>query len=178
MLGGIIGAVGGAVGSIFGGIARNKMLRKQMEMVEAKKSENRNWYDRRYNEDATQLADAQAMLSRTAEAIRNRRRDAAGAAAVMGGTEESLAASKAADTKAMADATGRIAVAGAQRKNAVEQQYLQKNDLLDETLRNLEGQKRSALDIAGGALGGAADGFASGIGLEEILKKRADGDKG
>lgn len=165
MLGGIIGAAAGAVGNVFGGISKNKMLKKQMAMVKEQQKANQDWYDRRYNEDSTQRADAQAMLTRTAEEIKNRNRAAAGSQAVMGGTEESVAATKAANAQAMADATSSIVQAGEQRKSQIESQYMEKKDQLDETMRNLQGQKQSVLDIAGGAIGGAASGFASGMGL-------------
>lgn len=165
MLGGLIGTAAGAAGNIFGGISKNKMLKKQMKMVNEMKKENQDWYDRRYNEDSTQRADAQAMLTQTAEAIKNRNQAAAGSAAVMGGTEESVAATKAANAQAMADATSQIVVNGEQRKDNIEQQYRQRNDAYNEQLRQLQGQKQGILDIAGGALGGAANGFASGMGL-------------
>ena len=94
LLGGIIGGAAGAAGNIFGGISKNRMLKKQMAMIKEQQKANQDWYDRRYNEDATQRADAQAMLTQTAEAIKERNRQAAGSAAVMGGTEESVAATK------------------------------------------------------------------------------------
>ena len=165
LLGGIIGGAAGAAGNIFGGISKNRMLKKQMAMIKEQQKANQDWYDRRYNEDATQRADAQAMLTQTAEAIKERNRQAAGSAAVMGGTEESVAATKAANAKAMADATSSIVRAGEQRKDNIEQQYLARNDAYNEQLRQLQGQKQGILDIAGGALGGAAGGFASGMEL-------------
>lgn len=163
--GGIIGGAAGAAGNIFGGISKNRMLKKQMAMVKEQQKANQDWYDRRYNEDATQRADAQAMLTQTAEAIKERNRQSAGSAAVMGGTEESVAATKAANAKAMADATSSIVQAGEQRKDNIEQQYLARNDAYNEQLRQLQGQKQGIFDIAGGALGGAAGGFASGMEL-------------
>ena len=62
MLGGIIGGAAGALGGIFGGISKNKMLKRMRNMINEQKRENQDWYDRRYNEDATQRADAQAIL--------------------------------------------------------------------------------------------------------------------
>ena len=165
LLGGIIGGAAGAAGNIFGGISNNRMLKKQMAMIKEQQKANQDWFDRRYNEDATQRADAQAMLTQTAEAIKERNRQAAGSAAVMGGTEESVAATKAANAKAMADATSSIVRAGEQRKDSIEQQYLARNDAYNEQLRQLQGQKQGIFDIAGGALGGAAGGFASGMEL-------------
>ena len=165
MLGGIFGAASGALSGIFGGISRNKMLKKQMRMIDEQKRENQDWYDRRYNEDATQRADAQAMLTRTADAIRQRNQAAAGSAAVAGGTEESVAATKAANAQAMSDAASQIAVAGARRKDAVEGQYMQRKGMLDETLRRLQGQKSSGLDVAAAGIGGAYNGLSQGTGL-------------
>lgn len=165
MLGGIIGGATGALGGIFGGISKNKMLKKQMAMINEQKRENQDWYDRRYNEDATQRADAQAILTKTADMIKQRNRQSAGTQAVMGGTEESVAAAKEANAKALSDATSQIAVAGAQRKDQIEGQYRERKQQLDETLRMLEGQKQSAFDIASNAVGGAVNGFANGMGL-------------
>lgn len=169
MLGGIIGgaagALGGIFGGIFGGISKNKMLKKQMKMVNEQKRENQDWYDRRYNEDATQRADAQSLLTHTAEMIRQRNRQSAGAAAVMGGTDESTAAAKEANAKALSDATSQIAVAGAQRKDQIEGQYRERQQQLDEKLRELEAGKVDGFGMVSNAIGGAANGFASGMGL-------------
>lgn len=165
MLGGIIGSAVGAIGGIFGGISRNKALKKATARVEARKKENQDWYDRRYNEDSTQRADAQAMLTHTADLIKQRNKAAAGSAAVAGGTEEGVAATKAANADAMAQATSNIVVAGENRKDAIEGQYMARNDALQRQIDELQGQKRSGLDIASGAVGGAVNGFAKGSGL-------------
>lgn len=165
MLGGIIGGTAGALGGIFGGISKNKMLKKQMAMIKEQKRENQDWYDRRYNEDATQRADAQAILTQTADMIKRRNQQSAGAQAVMGGTEESAAAAKEANAKALSDATSQIAVAGAQRKDQIEGQYRERQQQLDETLRQLQGQKQDGFQMVSNAIGGAANGFASGMGL-------------
>lgn len=166
MLGGLIGGALGAIGGIFGGISKNKMLKEQQRMIDGQKRENQDWYDRRYNEDSTQRADAQAMLTHTADLIRQRNQQAAGSAAVMGGTDESVAATKEANAKALADATSQIAVAGEQRKDKIEGQYMSRKDALDEQLRALRGQKVDAFGMVSNAIGGAADGFASGSGLK------------
>lgn len=134
-------------------------------MINEQKRENQNWYDRRYNEDATQRADAQAILTHTAEMIRQRNRAAAGTAAVMGGSEESVAATKEANAKALSDATSQIAVAGAQRKDQIEGQYRERQHQLDEQLRQLEAGKVDGFGMVSNAIGGAANGFASGMGL-------------
>lgn len=165
MLGGIIGGAAGALGGIFGGISKNKMLKEQMKMVNEQKRANEDWYNRRYNEDATQRADAQAILTRTAEMIKQRNKSAAGTAAVMGGTDESVAAAKEANAKALSDAASQIAVAGGQRKDQIEGQYMEREQALDKELRELRGQRKDGLEMASDAVGGAFIGYAKGMGL-------------
>lgn len=158
LLGGIVSGILGGIGGALGASDSNKRVKKQMRMINQQKRENQDWYDRRYNEDATQRADAQAMLTRTAEAIKARNKAAAGTQAVMGGTEESVAATKAANAKALADATSAITVAGERRKDAIENSYLNRKDDLDEQLRGQASQKKS---VANAAIGGAASGLGS-----------------
>ena len=141
ILGSAIGTGLNVVGSIFGGIAASKAMKQARNNINQQRAENRNWYNRRYNENATQRADAQAMISRTEEAIRNRNKQAAGAQAVIGGTEESVAATKAANAQAMADATAQIAINGERRKDAIEAQYQAKDDALQSQLNDMEVQK-------------------------------------
>ena len=149
---GIFGsAIGGALGiggAIFGGSSASKAMKQAKEMVEEQKKENQDWYDRRYNEDSTQRADAQRILTQTNEAIRQRNQAAAGSAAVMGGTEESVAATKAANAQAIADSTSQIAVNGERRKDQIESQYLQTKSDLNQQLQNLEIGKANALSQA------------------------------
>lgn len=149
---GILGsAIGGALGiggSIFGGISASKAMKKAKRIVEGQMEDNQNWYDRRYNEDATQRADAQRILTMTNDNIRQRNQQAAGAQAVMGGTEESVAAAKAANNQALADATSQIAVNGERRKDQIESQYMQTKADLNEKLRNIEIGKANAVSQA------------------------------
>lgn len=148
MIGSLVGAGLSAVGSIFGGISASKAMKKVKNNLENQKRENQDWYDRRYNEDATQRADAQRILSKTEESIRNRNRQAAGSAAVMGGTEESVAAAKAANNAALADAAATIAANADARKDQIEAQYQQKKAQVDDALNNLEMKKAQAISSA------------------------------
>lgn len=139
---GILGsAIGGALGigaSIFGGISASKAMKKVKRNLEGQMRENQDWYDRRYNEDATQRADAQRILTITNDNIRQRNQQAAGAQAVMGGTDESVAATKAANSQAIAEATSQIAVNGERRKDQIESQYMTTKANLNDKLNNLE----------------------------------------
>lgn len=148
LIGSIAGGALGAAGSIFGGISASKAMRRVKKNLQAQKQANQNWYDRRYNEDATQRADAQRILTQTEESIRNRNRQAAGAQAVMGGTDESTAAAKAANAQALADATSQIAVNAENHKDQIEQTYQQRDSQINEALNNLEINKAQAISQA------------------------------
>ena len=148
MIGSLISGAMGIGGAIFGGISASKAMKKVQKTLENQQRENQDWYDRRYNEDATQRADAQRILAITEQNIRNRNRQAAGTAAVMGGSDESLAATKAANASAMADAASQIAIAGDRRKDNIEQQYQTTKASINEKLNELEKQKANAISQA------------------------------
>ncbi len=160
MIESLVGAGLSAVGSIFGGISASKAMKKVKRNLEDQKKANENWYARRYNEDATQRADAQRILTKTEESIRERNRQVAGAQAVMGGTEESVAAAKAANNQALAEATSQIAVNAEARKDEIESQYQQRGAQLDAQLNDMEVNKAKAVAQAVQGLGQAGAGIA------------------
>lgn len=153
---GMIGAAVGAAGSIFGGISATNAIKKMKANIEAQRKSNQDWYDQRYNEDATQRADAQRLLTMTEESIKNRNKAAAGAQAVMGGTEESVAAAKAENSKALSDATAQISVNADKRKDSIESQYRQRDADLAGQLNQLEQEKANAISQAVQGVAGAA----------------------
>lgn len=145
---GLIGTAVGAAGSIFGGIVASKAAKKAKKNIEAQRQKNQDWYDRRYNEDATQRADAQRLLTQTEKSIKERNRQAAGAAAVMGGTDESTAAAKAANNEALADATSQIAASADARKDNIEATYMQNDNAFVDKLNKMELKKADAIGQA------------------------------
>lgn len=145
MLGSIIGGALGVGGSIFGGISASKAMKKVKRSLQQQQRKNQDWYDQRYNEDATQRADAQRILTQTQEAIKQRNRAAAGSQAVMGGTDESVAGTKAANNQALADATSQIAVNAERRKDQIELAYQQRDAQIQDQLDDLEINKAKAV---------------------------------
>ena len=145
---GLIGSAIGAAGSIFRGISASKAMKRAKKNVEAQRKKNQDWYDRRYNEDATQRADAQRILTQTEESIKQRNKQAAGSAAVMGGTDESVAAAKAANNQALADATSQIAANAEARKDNIEATYMANDNAFVEQLNQLEQGKAQAIGQA------------------------------
>lgn len=136
-MGSAIGAGMQAAATLYGGIKNVQAYNDVIGNTKQQMQENQDWFDRRYNEDATQRADAQALLTQTAKSIRERNKQAAGVAAVMGGTDESVAAAKAANNEALVDATSKIAAAADQRKDSIEGQYLSKKADLNSQLNNM-----------------------------------------
>lgn len=145
MIGSIIGGAMKLGGAIFGGISASRSAKKQKKAVEAQRQKNQDWYDQRYNEDATQRADAQRILTMTEESIKNRNRQAAGSAAVMGGTDESVAAAKAANNQALADATSQIAAQADARKDNIEATYMQNDNAFAQQLNQIEQNKQAGI---------------------------------
>ena len=148
LIGSIVGGGLSAAGAIFGGISASKAMKKAKRNVEAQRKKNQDWYDQRYNEDATQRADAQRILTQTEESIKQRNRAAAGSAAVMGGTDESVAAAKAANNEALADATAQISANADARKDSIEATYLQNDNAFVEQLNAIEQGKAQAISQA------------------------------
>lgn len=163
MIGAIIGGALKIGSSIYGGIKAKQAADKVKQNLEEQQQENENWYNRRYNEDATQRADAQRMITMVREDIKQRNRAAAGTAAVMGGTTESVAAAKEANNKALADTTSQIVAQGEARKDAIEEQYLSRKDAISEKINNTEQQRAQAITNAIGGVADAAGGIAGNL---------------
>lgn len=130
-VGAAISAAASIGNAIFGGISANKQKKEQLKAIRKQQRENRDWYNRRYNEDATQRADVQRMLSKTNEAIAARNRAAAGKKKVVGGTDASLASTQQANAAAVGDALSEVAANAEARKDGIEAQYRERKADLD-----------------------------------------------
>lgn len=166
--GAIAAAALGVAGSLTGAIMSARAARKAKRQTNKRLRENEDWYNRRYNEDATQRADAQLLLTRTEEAVRKRNKAAAGRQAVVGGTDESVAATRAANSQAIANTNAQIAAQGEQRKDQIEQQYQDRRDALEDKLQGAEMQRSqnvatatSGLLTTAGSIAASLDGGGS-----------------
>lgn len=131
------------------------------KIIDQEESQLQNWYNRNYYENTTQRADAQELLKYTAEQIKKRNKSAAGTQAVMGGTEESVAAEKEANNRALAETAGKIAAAGSSRKDSIDQTYLQGMHSIagqrlgqKDKMSDIENNRAQQIAGAGSALGG------------------------
>ena len=150
--------VGGALkvgGTLFGGLFSAFRRRRIKKRIREQLRENQRWYDQRYNEDATQRADAQRLLTMTNEAIRNRNKAAQATAAVMGGTTEGVAATQDAQAQMLGNTIGNINERAEQRKDAVESTYMNRRDTLNDKLNNYDSQQAQNIQQAAQAVGDA-----------------------
>lgn len=150
----MIGAALGAAGSIFGGIKASQAMKGVQGNLEQQMRDNQAWYERNYNDNALERKSAQNILSQTEESIRNRNRQAAGASAVAGASEESVAAQKAAGNQALDGAVRQIGVMDEARKNQVENQYMQTKSGLNGQMNDLAIKKAENISKA---IGGVTD---------------------
>lgn len=155
MIASLIAAGISAAGSIYGYMRSSEAARKAKGEVEQQRHDNKAWYDRRYNEDATQRADAQRILTNTAERVARRNQAAMGTQAVMGGTDESLSATKEANNRAIAEAASQIAAMGDRRKDAIEGQHMNRDASLGGQLAQIEQNRANAIASATQGLGQA-----------------------
>ena len=143
LIGSAVGAGMKAAGAIAGGIIQRKAMDTISGNIGQLESDNLDWYNRRSNEDGTQRADFQRLYL-TMKGIRDSNRAAAGAAAVGGASEESIAAGKAANNQMLADLTAQQAAQFDAKKDSIEQQYMgTKTDLINQK-NALEQQKAAA----------------------------------
>lgn len=159
MIGAIIGAAGGLASSIWGGIQAKKAAKKANDELANQRQKNEDWYRRRYNEDYTQSAEAQAAMTRARELAREQMASARGAAAVMGGTEAGVASQQQAANKMLSDTMSDIAQNATARKDAVESQYLQTDAALSQQQQGVYNQQ------AANSTAAANQGMAAGMSL-------------
>lgn len=160
MIGSLIGGALKLGSAIWGGAKAAKAAREQQQNVQNQMRENQDWFNRRYNEDATQRADAQRLITMTEDALKRRNKAAQGVQAVMGGTNESVAADKEASVKALADTASQITANAAGRKDAIEEQYMQNKSGLNAQLNEISSQKANSISDAIAGVGDAAGGIA------------------
>lgn len=183
MIGAAIGAVAGIAGSLIGGAKASKAAKRARRMLDKKEKENQAWYDRRYNEDYTQSAEAQAALSNARKYAQDAMSRAEGTQAVMGGTDEAMQSARTSANNMIADATTTIASQATARKDAIEQQYRQTKDAITDAKIGIQNQQAANSSQAGSqvlnagldmAMADAQAHLDGGRGLFESMFKKKD----
>lgn len=146
--------------SIIGGAVKShkayKAEQQRQAEIDRQRSENANWYNKRYYEDATQRADNQRLITQARAALQRNNMAASGQSAVMGATNATSAAMKEANNNALANTVSGVAANAARSKNAVEQAYMGR----DAQLGNMQTQANMAsLEANNAAIDGAVGGM-------------------
>lgn len=162
MIGTAISAFTKIASAVYGGIQGAIANKEARDKIAAMKRENDNADRRESYRDPSQSIVAQYALRRTFDAIRDRNRQAAGTAAVMGGTPESVAVEKAANAEQGAETAARVAASEAARQDQLHQQHVARKQQLEQEEYNLIQQKRqnvaNAVQNGLGVAGGIAQG--------------------
>ena len=145
MVGSLIGGGLKVAGSIFGGIKAAQAARKQRNLLKKQQADNNNYLARKYYEDATQRADAQAVINSMKESLASANRNQAGTNAVMGASNEVAAAQKQAASNAIADTMQSINAAAVQNKDNLEANVRAQNAALTEKIGNTYAQQAQAM---------------------------------
>ena len=181
MIGAIIGAGLSIAGSVVGGIKAAQESRKAKKELDNSMRENQSWYDRTYNEDPTKRASANYLLTKTAEAVKDRNRNAKGTQAVMGGTEDSVTATKEANSQTLSDTAAKITAENDTRKDKIEDRYQDNKSAIrggkmQYSLQNANNISSAVQGVAGaaGSIATAIDGDSQDKKYEKFLGEMMD----
>lgn len=114
----------GAAQAIYSGVKAGNARDEAEQLAAKERVDNENWFNKEYYTNYTQRADSQNLLKNLREYNQERNRIAEGTAAITGATPESVQAQKNANNKVVTDTYSNIAAQGAQYKDNVMQQYL------------------------------------------------------
>lgn len=121
--GAIISGAGQGASATMGGIFSTLQMRKAKRIIGAARKRSQDWYDKEYNADFTQRADAQSALAKARGILNEKYMQAEGASAVAGATDESVAHQKAAANNTLAAITSNIAERADAYKEGVRANY-------------------------------------------------------
>ena len=163
LLGQGIGLGLSAVGGVVGGIQSARANRKADAMTAEQKAKNEAWYQRNYNTDYTQRADAQAILNQTREMAKQNRARTQAQGVVTGATDEAIAMQNEANNKMVSDTMAGLNVQAEAYKQGVENKFLNTDMMLSQ--QQIEDERKRAQQGAQAMSGAfsAASGIVGGI---------------
>ena len=159
----LIGGGISVLGSVAGAIGSAQQMKKARKDLADQRSKNQAWYDKEYNTDYTQRADAQAVLNRTKEMADANRRRARNMGVVAGATDEAVAMENEASNKMVSDTMGAINQSADAYKQNIQGQYRQAEQGLDNMEYNSHVQQAQQIAAAGAQAGQAGAGIVGSI---------------
>ena len=162
MVGQIIGAAAQVGSSIYGAIKSSQAAKRAEQLISNQRDDNRKWYEEKMAEDYTRRADVQNLLRKQKELFNDQYKNARATNVVAGGTDESLALQKAAANEAVGETMADVAAQATDYKEAVEQQYREKDEALNQQQIAVEQNKAQQIANAAGQMGAAVGGLMTG----------------
>lgn len=135
-------------GAAMSAIAGARAYRRQMNNLRKQERENQNWYDRRYNENATERADSVALNEQAKQHFAERMAQHQGTAAVMGGTNAQLAAEKNAEAAGYAGMQAQRQQMADRRKDTIENTFLANKSNIQNKMLEMEAQRAQGIQQA------------------------------
>lgn len=171
MVAGIVSAgIGGLMqlgSSIYGSVKSAQQNREALRELDARRAENKRWYEQKMNEDYTMRSDVQNVLRKQRELLQEQYQRARATNVVAGGTDESLALQQQAANEVMGDTMADIAANATAHKDAVESDYRANEAALSQQQQNIyAGQAQATSQAASQAANAGA--ALIGAGLEMI----------
>lgn len=163
MVGAIIGAAAQVGSSIYGAIKSSQANKRAEDLLRNQRDENKKWYEARMAEDYTRRADVQNILRKQKELFQDQYKRARATNVVAGGTDEALALQQAGANETMGETMADLAANAADYKDAVEQQFREKDDAYNQQQIAMEQNKAQQIANAAGQVGSAVSGLVSGI---------------
>lgn len=162
MVGAIVGAAAQVGSSIYGAIKSSQASKRAMDLLKARKEENRKWYEEKMAEDYMQRPDVQNALRKHKDLLGEQLKRSRATNIVAGGTDESLALGQQAAMESLGETTANIAAQSADYKEAVENQYRTTDAALDQQEMGIHQQQAQSIANAAGQVGKAVGGLVTG----------------
>ena len=148
------------VGSaIYGQVKSNQLNRKAQEALDARREDNKRWYEQKMNEDYMMRSDVQNVLRKQRELLDEQYKRARATNLVAGGTDESLALQQQAANSTMGNTMADIAANASSYKDNVENQYRAQENALSQQQQQIYANQANQVAQA------AAQGVASGANM-------------
>lgn len=172
MVGAIVGAAAQVGSSIYGAIKSSQANQRAMDLLKARKEENKKWYEEKMAEDYMQRPDVQNALRKHKDLLGEQLKRSRATNIVAGGTDESLALGQQAAMESLGETTANIAAQSADYKEAVENQYRTTDAALDQQEMGIHQTQAQTIATAAGQMGKAVSGLTAG-GLDNVKAPKA-----
>lgn len=163
MVGAIVGAAAQVGSSIYGAIKSSQANQRAMDLLKARKDENKKWYEEKMAEDYMQRPDVQNALRKHKDLLGEQLKRNRATNIVAGGTDESLALGQQAAMESLGETTANIAAQSADYKEAAENQYRATDAELDKQEMGIHQTQAQAIANAAGQMGKAVSGLTAGL---------------